>query len=111
MSRYPPNETDVVEGNYVRKVLGYINELNESPGLEELACIEKMHVSAVAIGDSPIGSEMKEKAGCEVSWDSLLCWPETPAGSLAIIPCFDELNGIPYDNSREYAYLLDHYCI
>ena len=38
---------------------------------------------------------------CEHDWDTLLCWPATPAGQLASQSCFDELNGIRYDTSRE----------
>lgn len=43
---------------------------------------------------------------CEHNWDTLLCWPATPAGQLASQSCFDELNGISYDTSREYSTIL-----
>jgi hypothetical protein len=42
---------------------------------------------------------------CPYSYDTLLCWPKTPAGNLALLPCIAELNGIKYDTSREYHYL------
>lgn len=41
---------------------------------------------------------------CPPSYDTLLCWPETQAGTLATLPCFEELNGIKYDTNREYSY-------
>ncbi|XP_011493880.1 PREDICTED: diuretic hormone receptor-like [Ceratosolen solmsi marchali] len=37
---------------------------------------------------------------CLASWDSLLCWPRTRVGSLAVQPCFEELHGIEYDSSQ-----------
>jgi hypothetical protein len=51
-------------------------------------------------------SESTSTVYCNRSWDSLLCWPKTSAGSLAVLPCFEELNGIKYDVSREYSLLL-----
>ena len=38
---------------------------------------------------------------CNSTWDGILCWPTTPAGSTSILPCIGELNGISYDTSRE----------
>ena len=38
---------------------------------------------------------------CNRSWDGILCWPETPAGEEAILPCFSQLNGVRYDTSRK----------
>jgi hypothetical protein len=40
---------------------------------------------------------------CPYFYDTLLCWPKTPAGTLALLPCFEELNGIKYDTAREYS--------
>ncbi|KAI5713393.1 hypothetical protein M8J75_016066 [Diaphorina citri] len=37
---------------------------------------------------------------CPRQWDQVLCWPPTKNGSLAILPCFGELNGIQYDTSQ-----------
>ncbi|XP_071446239.1 diuretic hormone receptor-like [Hetaerina americana] len=37
---------------------------------------------------------------CNRSWDRLLCWPTTLASTLAVLPCFEELNGIKYDVSQ-----------
>ena len=39
---------------------------------------------------------------CNRTWDSVLCWPTTVAGSTAALPCNFELNGVKYDSSREY---------
>lgn len=41
---------------------------------------------------------------CIAAWDSVLCWPRTKAGNMAVQPCFDELHGIRYDVSREYKH-------
>lgn len=41
-------------------------------------------------------------AGCAPNFDSVLCWPRTPLGTLALLPCLEELNGIYYDTSRTY---------
>jgi hypothetical protein len=43
---------------------------------------------------------------CPYFYDTLLCWPKTPAGTLALLPCFEELNGIKYDTTREYPHSL-----
>ena len=40
--------------------------------------------------------------GCETNWDKILCWPKSEPGKLAVQKCFDMLNGVPYDASREY---------
>lgn len=42
-------------------------------------------------------------ASCPPNFDSVLCWPQTTADSMAVLPCMEELNGIKYDTSREYA--------
>ncbi len=34
---------------------------------------------------------------CEPAWDSVLCWPRTKVGSMAVQACFEELYGIRYD--------------
>lgn len=39
---------------------------------------------------------------CEPNFDSVLCWPQTPPNTVAILPCFSQLNGIRYDTSRKY---------
>ncbi|XP_071446236.1 diuretic hormone receptor-like [Hetaerina americana] len=46
------------------------------------------------------GNLDEESLPCNRSWDKILCWPPTPGGSLAVLPCFDELNGIKYNTSQ-----------
>lgn len=96
MALFPTNNgTKLLVGdNYVLNVLNYINELNESFSAEQLKCLEREHQERE--------NQRQEQEECEVNWDTILCWPRTLSGTLATIPCFDELNGIPYDNTREY---------
>ncbi|XP_011702997.1 PREDICTED: uncharacterized protein LOC105459028 isoform X2 [Wasmannia auropunctata] len=92
MALFPANSTKpLVGGNYVLNVLNYINELNESFSAEQLKCLERQHQERE--------NQRQEQQECEVSWDTILCWPRTLSGTLATIPCFDELNGIPYDST------------
>jgi hypothetical protein len=63
----------------------------------EMECLSKDLESAESSGGSGLF--------CPYSYDTLLCWPKTPAGNLALLPCFEEFNGIKYDTSREYPYL------
>jgi len=42
----------------------------------------------------------KTPTHCLPTWDSVLCWPATPLGQVAKLPCFPVLNGIPYDTSQ-----------
>ncbi|XP_074036699.1 diuretic hormone receptor isoform X3 [Leptinotarsa decemlineata] len=37
---------------------------------------------------------------CKVAFDSVLCWPPTPANEIAEIKCFSELFEIKYDDSQ-----------
>jgi len=95
MARFSGNDTNPRDGgNYVLNILNYINELNESFNAEQLKCLEREHQDE---------NKRQDEQECEVNWDTILCWPRTLAGTLASIPCFDELNGIPYDNTRECA--------
>lgn len=84
------NGTRPVEVNYILNVLNSINELNESLITEEIKCSLNKYRR----------QEQPHEAGCEVDWDSLLCWPHTSPGTVAVLPCFEELNGIRYDNSQ-----------
>ena len=71
--------------------------MNHTDIQREVECLSKELESAGSDGDSGLF--------CPFSYDTLLCWPKTPAGTLAILPCFEELNGIKYDTSREYSYV------
>lgn len=46
---------------------------------------------------------------CPVIFDSVLCWPQTSAGTLAILPCFNEFKGMKYDSSRKSQIILYYY--
>lgn len=95
MAWFPTNTTkSSIDDNYVLNVLNYINKFNQSLSIEQLKCFEHEEQDRIA-------KKQEEQQGCEVSWDSLLCWPRTLPATLATIPCFDELNGIPYDNTRK----------
>jgi len=71
--------------------------LNPTDIQREMECLSQELESAGSSGESGLF--------CPYSYDTLLCWPKTPAGNLALLPCFEELNGIKYDTSREYPYL------
>ncbi|XP_025160006.1 diuretic hormone receptor isoform X2 [Harpegnathos saltator] len=91
MASFAANGTKRPVGdNYALNVFNY-NELNESLSAE-LHCLVHEHQDQI--------SSKQEQQGCEVSWDTVLCWPRTPPGTLATIPCFEEFNGILYDNSE-----------
>lgn len=52
-------------------------------------------------------SELSEKGGfCNTSWDSVLCWPPTPLNTTAVQNCFSEYNGVRYDDTRKYLFIL-----
>lgn len=91
------NESVFDTGNYVLNTLYYISKLNESVNPEAIKCFERKQEELQLLS---LGTQQEDQ-GCEISWDSLLCWPRTPPGTLATLPCFEELNGIRYDSSRE----------
>ncbi|XP_063863507.1 LOW QUALITY PROTEIN: diuretic hormone receptor-like [Scylla paramamosain] len=47
------------------------------------------------------------KGACPVKFDGVSCWPQTPPGTLRVIPCFEVFNGVYYDPSENNATL---YC-
>ncbi|XP_026669696.1 diuretic hormone receptor-like isoform X2 [Ceratina calcarata] len=98
MASQAVNETASDTGNYVLNTLYYI-KLNESVDPEAIKCLERKHEEE--LHRLSLGSDREEdQQGCEISWDSLLCWPRTPPGTLATQSCFEELNGIRYDSSQ-----------
>lgn len=107
MSWQSSNETVLDNGNYVLNTLHYINKLNESVNPEAIECLERKHKEELERLSSG-GILEEDQQGCEISWDSLLCWPRTPPGTLVTLPCFDELNGIRYDSTREYFIFILH---
>lgn len=45
--------------------------------------------------------DQSTNAGCEPDFDSVLCWPQTPRNTIAVLPCLEQLNGIHYDTTRK----------
>ncbi|XP_049959058.1 diuretic hormone receptor-like isoform X2 [Schistocerca serialis cubense] len=65
----------------------------ENTTLEELQCLLA----------EATGAELEAAvsgASCPRAWDSVTCWPTSPADTLVLMPCFSELNGMPYDTSQ-----------
>lgn len=68
-----------------------LDAINEST---ELQCLLQQHVDTTTYGNG--------SAYCLTHFDSILCWPRTPRGTLAALPCLHEFQGIQYDSSRKY---------
>lgn len=48
-------------------------------------------------------AELSQPEGfCSDFWDGILCWPQTSPGTTAILKCFEVLEGVTYDSTREY---------
>lgn len=60
----------------------------------ELQCLVQEHIEASTYGN--------DSGHCLTQFDSILCWPRTARGTLAVLQCMDELQGIHYDSSSEY---------
>uniref|UniRef100_A0A182NM95 G-protein coupled receptors family 2 profile 1 domain-containing protein n=1 Tax=Anopheles dirus TaxID=7168 RepID=A0A182NM95_9DIPT len=45
--------------------------------------------------------ELLQDVACPSFFDMVSCWPRTPPGTLAVLPCFAELKGVQYDSSRK----------
>ncbi|GJQ64862.1 GPRDIH1 [Trypoxylus dichotomus] len=78
-------------------------------GYEDDGHIEKM---LTQINDSHLVCEIKKNAsrqyiGCDVAFDSVLCWPQTPPNTLAVLPCFSQLNGIHYDTRNRLRKIME----
>ncbi|XP_052839503.1 LOW QUALITY PROTEIN: diuretic hormone receptor [Drosophila gunungcola] len=56
-------------------------------------CQEQADLEALTAGGKRI-------LQCPSSFDSVLCWPRTNAGSLAVLPCFEEFKGVHYDTTE-----------
>lgn len=69
-------------------IVRFLNRLNETQA--ELACELKKTLTP-------------SSNGCPVDFDTVLCWPQTAPNSLAVLPCFDQLNGIKYDTRGKWA--------
>jgi hypothetical protein len=84
--------TEIEESDRLKELL------NHTDILKEVECYSKDADST--------GSGEASGLFCRHFYDTLLCWPKTPAGTLAILPCLEELNGIKYDTTREYSLIL-----
>ncbi|XP_051860373.1 diuretic hormone receptor [Drosophila albomicans] len=67
----------------------HLDEINQSV---ELHCLVQQHVEATTFGNAT--------DHCNTQFDSILCWPRTARGTLAVLQCMDELQGIHYDSSK-----------
>ncbi|XP_076227925.1 diuretic hormone 44 receptor 1 isoform X2 [Nomia melanderi] len=102
MTAQQNNETSPYDtGNYILNTLNYINKLNETLSAEAIRCFEMK--DREEIERLSLGEDAEEQLECEISWDSLLCWPRTPPGTLATLPCIEELNGIRYDSTQNVS--------
>ncbi|XP_075169917.1 diuretic hormone 44 receptor 2 isoform X1 [Haematobia irritans] len=63
----------------------------------ELQCLQQAEQHKVNGESSNISMNM---LSCPVSFDSVLCWPRTPSGSWAVLPCFEEFKGVHYDSTQ-----------
>lgn len=66
-----------------------------------LKCLIQEHIEQVKYGNST--------EYCPTSSDSILCWPRTYKGVLAVLSCLDEFQGIQYDINREFFFLFLKY--
>ncbi|KFB44543.1 AGAP005464-PA-like protein [Anopheles sinensis] len=41
-----------------------------------------------------------QDVACPSFFDKVSCWPRTPPNTTAVLPCFAELSGVPYDSSH-----------
>ncbi|KAJ9594854.1 hypothetical protein L9F63_013842 [Diploptera punctata] len=73
------------------------SSLNDTDVRKEIECLLKAKFDS---DPSASGSILY----CPQFWDAVLCWPKTPNGTVAILPCFEELRGIKYDTSRKYIF-------
>ncbi|XP_020814831.1 diuretic hormone receptor [Drosophila serrata] len=70
-------------------------DLHNLGGIEEsveLKCLVQEHIEATTYGNA--------SDHCLTQFDSILCWPRTVRGTLAVLQCMDELQGIHYDSSK-----------
>ncbi|XP_044015344.1 diuretic hormone receptor-like isoform X2 [Aphidius gifuensis] len=81
------NMSDTFDVNHVQDILDHINQLDDTNLSKDLQCLKSKH-------------DKIYNNACDIDWDSLSCWPQTLAGTLAKIPCFDQLYGIKYDSSQ-----------
>ncbi|TMW44605.1 hypothetical protein DOY81_010315, partial [Sarcophaga bullata] len=64
----------------------------------EIQCLRQQQMSERTVNTL---TNSQNFLSCPVSFDSVLCWcwPRTPAGSWAVLPCFEEFKGVHYDTT------------
>ncbi|XP_030388497.1 diuretic hormone receptor [Scaptodrosophila lebanonensis] len=69
--------------------LNNLDDINQSV---ELQCLMQEHIEAKTYANS--------SDHCLTQFDSILCWPRTARGTLAVLQCMAELKGIHYDSTK-----------
>ena len=72
-----------------------VNDTNDDQKV--LRCFEQFVASLLEPEFGGAGA-----GACPVKFDGVSCWPQTPPGTLRVIPCFEVFNGVYYDPSGEY---------
>ncbi|KAH8347996.1 hypothetical protein KR084_002966 [Drosophila pseudotakahashii] len=78
-------------------------------------CLQQQQREEEQASLEALASGGKRILQCPSSFDSVLCWPRTNAGSLAVLPCIEEFKGIHYDttdNATRFCFpngTWDHY--
>ncbi|XP_045137695.1 LOW QUALITY PROTEIN: diuretic hormone receptor-like [Portunus trituberculatus] len=105
----PGYESDGLDLNHIRTVMWnrfmeqstvIVNATDD--GQKVLSCFDQFIASILESKDGGPAA-----GSCPVKFDGVSCWPQTPPGTLRIIPCFDVFNGVYYDPSENNATL---YC-
>ncbi|MPC58678.1 Diuretic hormone receptor [Portunus trituberculatus] len=101
----PGYESDGLDLNHIRTVMWnrfmeqstvIVNATDD--GQKVLSCFDQFIASILESKDGGPAA-----GSCPVKFDGVSCWPQTPPGTLRIIPCFDVFNGVYYDPSGEYC--------
>lgn len=85
------DESDLTSTLVTHLSLDELNEIHQSA--EMLCMMQNYHETTTFDNNSEY---------CLSNFDTILCWPRTPRGTLVRLPCFDELYGLQYDSSRKY---------
>ncbi|XP_064542956.1 diuretic hormone receptor [Drosophila montana] len=76
----------------VNDALWSLNNLDGINQSVELHCLLQQQIEATTYGNA--------SDHCLTQFDTILCWPRTARGTLAVLQCMDELQGIHYDSSK-----------
>uniref|UniRef100_A0A182SYS4 G-protein coupled receptors family 2 profile 1 domain-containing protein n=1 Tax=Anopheles maculatus TaxID=74869 RepID=A0A182SYS4_9DIPT len=95
-------ETAYVDGN----LTDGLSAENPSLGVEGLLALALNASGAERCRLQQQAEELLQDVACPSFFDMVSCWPRTPPGTLAVLPCFAELKGVQYDSSRKYLLFL-----